>query len=856
MNSYKGKVKHWSRRALAPSRMIVALLSIAGLIGVATSRGLADRPPLPGTHLLPGHLPALIGTLRPVGRVERSKQVDLVIGLRARNTEARTQLLHDLYDPASPQFHQYLDPSKYAARFGPTDADYQTVLAFAKANHLSVVSTVPDRKLLHVRASAAAIEHAFKLTLQNYNHPTEHRVFFAPDREPSVDVRLPISHISGLDSYQRPHRAPNIANGRKLPPPRRRIDAAGSGSGQYTGRDFRTAYAPGITLTGEGQTVGVLEYDGYSPTDIATYERQNGLPEVSLQNAYLSDYPGSDTNRESAADIELVVSMAPGLSKVVVYGANSDAEIVQILHEMTNPTQGEGLPAQITSSYYFFYNSDVYDELAQFVAQGQDFFIASGDYGSYDETTGAGAFPPVDDPHVTAVGGTVLTTDANGAWVSETTDQISGGGYSPWTKDPEFSIPFWQAGMDFSVNQGSPTMRNSPDVAILSENITIYLNGTWTWMAGTSAAAPLWAGFLALANEQAVALGKPRIGFMNPALYAIARSGTCPTCLHDIQTGNNFNATNPTKYSAANAIGFDLCTGWGTPNGQPLVDALVGYGEGWRLVPGGGTTELSDAAVVYNGRLYLFGIGIDDHRHYMNTYDGNEWGGWHLVPGGGTTELSDAAVVYNGRLYLFGIGINDHKHYVNVFDGQTWTGWAPLSGNGTTANADAAVVLGGKLYLFAIGIDNHRHYVNMFDGVGWAGWRELPGGGTTMVADTATVLSNRLYLFSVGIADHHHYMNTFDGVAWSGWSAVPGGGKTELADAATVFNSRLYLFGVGIVDHHHYLNILDGTHWTGWTLLPGGGKTKLADAVTTFRNEIYIFGIGINDHQHYANVFP
>jgi hypothetical protein len=87
----------------------------------------------------------------------------------------------------------------------------------------------------------------------------------------------------------------------------------------------------------------------------------------------------------------------------------------------------------------------------------------------------------------------------------------------------------------------------------------------------------------------------------------------------------------------------------------------------------GGTTNVSGTATVYNGKLYLFGIGINDHAHYVDVFDGSNWSG-SPVPGGGTTKTADAAAVYDGKLYLFGIGINDHGHYVNSFDGSTWRG--------------------------------------------------------------------------------------------------------------------------------------------------------------------------------------
>lgn len=130
--------------------------------------------------------------------------------------------------------------------------------------------------------------------------------------------------------------------------------------------------------------------------------------------------------------------------------------------------------------------------------------------------------------------------------------------------------------MDYTASKGSTTVRNAPDVSMVADNISVFFNGSWTGFAGTSAAAPLWAGFMALANEQAAALGRPRVGFANPALWAIGRSQKGPTCFHDITIGNNFNSTNPNLYSAV--AGYDLCTGWGTPNGQVLINALVGPG--------------------------------------------------------------------------------------------------------------------------------------------------------------------------------------------------------------------------------------------------------------------------------------
>ena len=830
-------------------RVIPAVVSVVAAL-------LATRAAAQPMQTLRGHVPGAIANLKPVGAVPADTPIDLVIGLPLRNEEKLNALLRDLYDPSSPTFRQYMTPERFTETFGPSAATFDGLVAFAKANRLTIVDAPANRKFVHVRAPASEVNRVFHVTLQQYQHPTEKRLFYAPDAEPSIDFEPRLLHVTGLDSFRLPGRLPNRF-GENAPGGATPRSAGGSGSeGLYTGGDFRAAYAPDVTLKGAGQAVGILVLNGYKTSDIEFYENSHNMAKVPLQNVYLSGFTGSTPEFEATADIELVISMAPGIDKVVVYGASDAAGVPALLNEMANPTKGEPLPYQITTSYYFYYDKNIYDGLKQLAAQGQAFSVASGDFGSYDETTGSGDFPPADHPLMTSVGGTLLqTAGPGGAWASETAWQWSGGGHSPWGPgDAQFALPAWQSGISNAQNLASTVSRNSPDVAMVADEISLYFNGSWAGFAGTSASSPLWTGFLALANEQAAKTGKPRIGFANPAIYAAGTGSAYASAFHDITTGNNFNATNPNKYQAV--TGFDLCTGWGSPRGMGLIDALVDFRKGWAKVPGGGTTQLPDAATTYKDRVYLFGIGINDQRHYVNSFDGSAWSGWSAVPGNGTTALGDAAAVYRYRIYLFGIGINDRRHYVNSFDGSAWSGWSALPGGGTTALADAAVAFQDRLYLFGIGINDHKHYVNSFDGNSWSGWSEVPGGGTTTLSDAAVVFNNRLYLFAVGTNDHKHYVNTFDGHAWGGWGQVPGGGTTQLADAAAVLNGRLYLFGIGINDRKHYVDSFDGSAWSGWSQVTGGGTTALPDAATTFRDKIYLFAIGTNDHQHYMNVFP
>jgi kumamolisin len=197
--------------------------------------------------------------------------------------------------------------------------------------------------------------------------------------------------------------------------------------------------------------------------------------------------------------------------------------------------------------------------------QGQSVFVATGDNGS---GTPADVVWPADDPYVTAVGGTVLTTkSAGGAWSSETGWDNSAGMPSP----NGVLIPSWQktAGVITGSNHGSTTLRNIPDVSSESNasQYVCYQGFCANHGGGTSYAAPLWASLIAMANEQAAANGEPNMGFINPLLYSIGLGSSFTSDFHDITSGNNG------KYSAVQE--FDLVTGWGSPNGVNLINSLA-----------------------------------------------------------------------------------------------------------------------------------------------------------------------------------------------------------------------------------------------------------------------------------------
>jgi hypothetical protein len=131
------------------------------------------------------------------------------------------------------------------------------------------------------------------------------------------------------------------------------------------------------------------------------------------------------------------------------------------------------------------------------------------------------------------------------------------------------------------------------------------------------------------------------------------------------------------------------------------------------------------------------------------------------VPGGGTTQTSDAAAAYNGKLYLFGIGINDHGQYMNSFDGSTWSGWMPVK-SGRQVFQVAAVSYHDKLYVAALSADSSgasEFFISVFDGTSWSEWSPVTGLTSTL-GGTSAVFNDRLYLFGIGSGDLRYYVNT------------------------------------------------------------------------------------------------
>jgi hypothetical protein len=493
-----------------------------------------------GQQQLSGYVVPPLSTAPLVGPMPQSSIVHLAVGLPLGNAAGLASQVQQVSDPASPSYRQYLTVDQFTATYGPSTTDYQNISSWAQSRGLATTS-FPNRVMLDVAGTVAQIEQALFVNMNLYSRP-DGTQFFAPDRDPSLDSAVTILRISGLDNFF----VPKPKNG------------SGAG-GAYLGSDFRNAYASCTNLNGAGQSVGLVELDGYSAADIQKYEMLAGIPNVTLTNVLLDGVSGTPQstggNQECALDIEMAIAMAPGLSSVVV---QEGTLINSILNSMATT---QPLSLQLSSSWDYPIDATTQQLLNEIAVQGQTYLDGSGDSGAFTSDPGDDR----DSANITLVGGTVLTMNGNGvSYASETTWPGSSGGVLK-----NVPIPGFQVGLNMSTNGGSTVNRNVPDVALIAQNAEVVFTnvgpggvlttGQITSLNGTSIATPLWAGYMALINQQAANNGVGPVGFFDPVLYAIGQTpAVYAATFHDINdtSGNGgFNAV----------AGYDLTTGWGTP---------------------------------------------------------------------------------------------------------------------------------------------------------------------------------------------------------------------------------------------------------------------------------------------------
>lgn len=573
-----------------------------------------------------GSLPPLIRVSHLLGRDRTDRTLQMSVGLNMRNQDQLNTLLHDLYDPSSPRYHQYLSVDEFAQEFGPTIDQQQAVESYLTQQGFSVTQTYPNHLLIDFSGKESLAERVFGVIINDYKGP-QGRTFFANANMAALPASLAsyVNFIGGLDNANQFYHPP-IASQKYSSlarPNATSCPTAGQGSGgglfgsqvAYIPSQFSRAYnydgLHSTGLQGAGQTVGVFELDGYSLSDVQAYTQCFGGGGVPIQKVALDGFngqPGAGAV-EVELDMELILSMAPKLSKLMVYEAPNTTqgyndEFARIVSDRTpvisvswgDCEKNMGQPEAQQENKYF----------QEAAAQGQSILVAAGDSGSSScfqlQAGGSGfdtslnADDPAAQPFVTGVGGTTLTLASNNNYQSESVwnggflGGAGGGGISQFWKQPT-----WQKGPGVQ-NSYSNGMRETPDVSLDADPATGYpiyctagsncsggLGGAsgWLTVGGTSAAAPMWAAMIALTNEEAAHQGKGQLGFLNPALYKIAAGSHYSSDFHDITppsspgtpSNNDELGLNGGAYPVTNA--YDMATGWGSFNATKLAADLV-----------------------------------------------------------------------------------------------------------------------------------------------------------------------------------------------------------------------------------------------------------------------------------------
>ena len=592
----------------------------------------------PGRFLHPANAEARlgVGSISPLLRIshlqghrQSNQTLRMSVGLALRNQGQLNALLQSLYDPSSANYHRFLTPDEFARQFGPTAEQRQAVVDYLTQRGFTIEQTYTD--LIDFSGPASLAERAFGVTINNYVAPGG-RIFYANATQPTFPTYLAsdITSISGLDdanlfshpplpAQNAPAFGPNA--GSNCP-----AAGQGGGGGGIFGGGSQVAYIPSqlakaydydglhkAGLQGQGQTVGVFELDGYSQSDIQAYTQCFGGGNVPTQNVILDGFngqPGAGAI-EVELDMEVILSMAPNLAKLIVYEAPNTTqgyndEFARIVKDRTpvisvswgDCEQNIG-QQEVNQENQFF---------QQAAAQGQSVLVAAGDSGSSScfqlqggsFNTSLNADDPAAQPYVTGVGGTNLALNADNSYQSETVwnsgffGGAGGGGLSQFWKQPS-----WQKGPGVQ-NSYSNGMRETPDVSLDADPATGYpvyctagsscnssggifgggTSGGWLTVGGTSAAAPMWAAMIALANQQAAKHGKGRLGFLNPAIYKIASGSHYRSDFHDITpsgtSSNNDEGFNGGAYPVTQ--NYDMATGWGSFDAAKLAADLVAMG--------------------------------------------------------------------------------------------------------------------------------------------------------------------------------------------------------------------------------------------------------------------------------------
>lgn len=456
--------------------------------------------------------------------------------------------------------------------------------SWARAHGLSVRWRDGDDWAV-IEGEAAAIAGAFGVAVRDYratDGPDSGRVFYASPQQPETppEASAEVAGVGRILSYTPTREA--------LPMLPLEVPDGGLSPTQLLNAYNATPLVE-EGFTGRGQTVVVYAFDGFVQQDMDAFTSTSGLPPLEVE--VVGGMPERRVG-EANMDLQVIHAIAPEAKLVLVNARSTTAnsgggafvKLGQLMESVDQQFPGAiwsfsigwGCDRLFTAADF----APVRAALSAALKNGTTAFNASGDLAGL-ECKGGKRFsePPTPDdvgvdavaslPEMTAIGGTKLSTDADGRWLSEqswyNTPLTIGtaGGISTL-----FERPDWQT---VGIGSELPDRRLVPDVSAVSDPFTgvrIVFNGQPAVGGGTSQAAPIWAGLAALMNHKLAARGARPLGELNPVLYRLPRSSIAPPGLRDINYGGN-------AISLSGTTGYDMVTGLGTPNVDNLVKNIL-----------------------------------------------------------------------------------------------------------------------------------------------------------------------------------------------------------------------------------------------------------------------------------------
>ena len=561
-----------------------AALGMGALVAPASARASEPRIAVAQPIPLPRGAQPVNGTMRT--------SFDVVLA-QPRAAALRT-FLREVSDPSSPQYRHFLTTAQFAARFGAPAAEVAAVRHYFTSYGIHVGVLSRGRLVLHLRADTRAIARAFATPVATVRIGARRAAQFSATATLPRTIAHDIAAVAGLSSVRTPH-AMGLAHGARAHAASAGSCAAATGGSSPTGSTpnalggyslqqqgalygLQSAWAQGDV--GTGQTIAVYELGTYSPSDVATYLSCYGLT-TTVHNVPVDGGGSSSFSDEATLDVEEAAGLAPGATVDVYSGPNNSTGPLDIYQAIADANTA----SVVTTSWGTCEADPSGDPAAeqavfeQMAAQGQTVVAAAGDNGSSDcagITTNAPAVDdPASQPFVTGVGGLTVSSISPLIQTVWNDGTGSGGGAGGGGISSLWSRPSWQVAPGIAASE---SRRLVPDLSVMADPSTGFIQyftgnagtncGTncgsgWSSIGGTSIGSPLVASLVAVGAQ---ACGVPRLGFLNPTLYAMATTGFV-----DVTTGSN-DLYGVGVYSAG--PGYDMASGLGSPNPATFLAGL------------------------------------------------------------------------------------------------------------------------------------------------------------------------------------------------------------------------------------------------------------------------------------------